>query len=172
MESGRTLLNITHPASRKSSGHYLPPIHVQSWPKVKSGKVVVCLNIAQNNSSSLLEVISDHNLPQFTWKVDHLGSRKSYLVIIIPTWYEMMTKSVIRSSWSQVEHCSKSLIWPLGSHIWSLFAPIHMKSLQKVKSGKVVVSSNIAQNNSSSLLEVISGHNLPQFTWKVDQKWN
>ena len=47
-----------------------------------------------------------------------------------------------------------------------------MKSLQKVKSGKVVVGSNIAQNNSSSLLEVISGHNLPQFTYKVDKNLN
>ena len=53
-----------------------------------------------------------------------------------------------------------------------------MKSLQKVKSGKVVVGSNIAQNNSSSLLEVISeeevisGHNLPQFTYKIDKNLN
>ena len=39
---------------------------------------------------------------------------------------------------------------PIGSHIWSLFAPIHMKNWPKVKLGKVQVGSNIAQNHSSS----------------------
>ena len=29
---------------------------------------------------------------------------------------------------SQFKHCSKSLIWSLGSRIWLLFASIHMKS--------------------------------------------
>ena len=38
------------------------------------------------------------------------------------------TKSEIISSWSWFKHCSESLIYPIGSHIWSLFAPIHMKS--------------------------------------------
>ena len=47
-----------------------------------------------------------------------------------------------------------------------------MKSWPKVKSGKVVVGSNIAKNDLSSLLEVISGHNSPQFTWKFDQNCN
>ena len=59
-----------------------------------------------------------------------------------------------------------------SSSPWSLFAPIHMKSWPKVKLGKVQVGSNIAQNQSSSPYEVISGHYLPQFTWKVDQNWN
>ena len=36
-----------------------------------------------------------------------------------------------------VKHCSKSLIWPLGSHIWSLFAQIHMKSWPKSKLGQI-----------------------------------
>ena len=60
----------------------------------------------------------------------------------------------------------------MGSHIWSLFAPIHMKSWPKVKLGQVQVGSNIAQNHSSSQKEVISGHYWLQFTWKVNQKWN
>ena len=47
-----------------------------------------------------------------------------------------------------------------------------MKSWPTVKSGQVGVSSNIAQNHLSSLLQVISGDYLPQFTWKVDQKLN
>ena len=34
----------------------------------------------------------------------------------------------------------------LGSHIWSLFAQMHMKSWRKYKLGQVEVSSNIAQN--------------------------
>ena len=34
------------------SGHYLPPIHMKSWPKVKLGQVQVGSNVAQNHSSS------------------------------------------------------------------------------------------------------------------------
>ena len=37
------------------------------------------------------------------------------------------------------------------------------ESLPKVKLGQVEVGSNIAQNHSSSLQKVISGHYLPQF---------
>ena len=44
-----------------------------------------------------------------------------------------------------------------------------MKSRAKLKLGQVGVGSNIAQYHSSSLYEVIFGHYLPQFTWKVDQ---
>ena len=76
------------------------------------------------------------------------------------------------SSSSRFEHCSESLIYPIRSHIWSLFTPIHMKSWPKVKLGQVQVGSNIAQNHSSNPYEVISDHYLPQFTWKIDQKWN
>ena len=60
--------------------------------------------------------------------------------------HEKLTKSLIVSSWSQFEH------------IWSLFAPIHMKGSPKSKLGQVGVGSNIAQNHSSSPYEVISGH--------------
>ena len=49
------------------------------------------------------------------------------------------------------KHCSKSLIWPLGSHIWSLFALIHMQIWPKSKLGQVVVGLNIIQNHSYSL---------------------
>ena len=67
------------------------------------------------------------------------------------------------------EDYSESLVWPLGSHIWSSFTQIHMKSWPKVKLGQVGVDSNTAQNHSSSPKEVISAHYLPQFTWKVDR---
>ena len=67
------------------------------------------------------------------------------------------------SSWSRFVHCLESLVWYIGGHIWSLFAPIHMKSLPKVKLGQIGVSSNIAQNHSSSPWEVISDHYLLQF---------
>ena len=46
------------------------------------------------------------------------------------------------------------------------------ESWPKVKLGQVGVRSNIAQNHSSSLLEVIYGHYLLQFICKVDQQWN
>ena len=39
-----------------------------------------------------------------------------------------------------------------------------------VKLGQVPVGLNIAQNHSSSPYEITSGHYLPQFTCKVDQK--
>ena len=65
---------------------------MKSRPKVKLGQVEVGSNIAQNHSSS--------------------SYIKSYLVIICPNSYEKLTKSEIRSSWSQFEHCSKSLVKP------------------------------------------------------------
>ena len=89
-------------------------------------------------------------LPQFTWKVDQnrnkvkfesvrtllritcLGHRKSNLVIICPNSHKKLIKSEIRSILSRFEHCSESLIYPIGSHIWSLLAPIHTKSWPKV----------------------------------------
>ena len=43
-----------------------------------------------------------------------------------------------------------------------------MKSLPKVKLGKVQIGSNIAQNHSSS--PVISGHSLPQIHMKSYEK--
>ena len=66
--------------------------------------------------------------------------------------YANFTKIEIRSSLSWFEHCSESLIWPIGSHIWSLFGPIHMKTRAKVNLGQIQVCSNIAQNHSSGPL--------------------
>ena len=98
--------------------------------------------------------------------------RELYLVIICPNAHAKFTKSEIRSGWSRFEHCSQPLVQPIASHVWSLVAPMHMKSIAKVKLCQVEVSSNIAHNHSSSPYEIISGHYLPQFIWKVDQKWN
>ena len=61
-------------------------------------------------------------------KITQLAPWKSFLVIMGPDLHAKFTKSVIRSSWSGVEHCSKSHVKPLGSHIWSLLVPIHTKS--------------------------------------------
>ena len=49
--------------------------------------------------------------------------------------HKKFSKINIRSSWSRFEHCSESLIYPLGSHTCSLFAPFHMESWPKVKLG-------------------------------------
>ena len=76
---------------------------MKSLPKAKLSQVGVGLNIAQNHFSSPYDVISGHYLPPFTF-----------------------TKSEIRLSWSRFEHCSESLVYPIGSHVWSLFAAIHM----------------------------------------------
>ena len=45
-----------------------------------------------------------------------------------------------------------------------------MKIWPKSKVGQIGVGSNIAQNHSSSLQAVLSGHYLLQFTCKIDQK--
>ena len=111
---------------------------MKSWPKSKLGQVGVGSNIAQNHSSSPQEGISGH--------------------IICPNSYEKLIKGEIRLSWSQFEHCSKSLIQPLGNHIWSLFASMHMKSSPKSKLGKVGVGSNILQNHSAIIMVNLNFH--------------
>ena len=85
----------------------------------------------------------------------------------------------IKFTKSQFKHCSKSLIWSLGSHV--IICPNSCERLTKCeirsncsrfkhwpksKLGKVGDGSNIAQNHSSSLQEVLSRHYLPQFTYK------
>ena len=143
LESGRALLKITHLATRESYLVIICPIHMKSWPQVKSGQVGIGSNIAQNHSSSLQKVISGHYLPEFIWRVDqkwnpvtlleitHLASWKSYLVVICHNSHEKLTK--IRSSWIQFEHSSESLLYPIGSHICS-----HEK-LTKSEIGKVII---------------------------------
>ena len=125
----------------------------------------------------IIGFLATDNLPKVSFKhcsnslKDICALGKSYLVITCPNSYEKLTKSEIRSNWSRFRHCSKSFIYPLGSHIRSLFAPIHMTSWPK-SLVQVGVGSNIAQNHSSSQYEVLSGHYLPQFTCKVDQNQN
>ena len=69
------------------------------------------------------------------------------MAIIGPNSHEKLTKSEIRSSWSRFKHSSESLVYPIGSHICSLSAPIHTKSRPNVKLGQVGVGWNIAQNH-------------------------
>ena len=45
---------------------------------------------------------------------------------------------------------SESLVSPMGSHIWSLFAQTHMQSSPKLKLGQIGAGFNITQNQSSS----------------------
>ena len=132
LKSVQTLLRIICLADRKS---YVP-IHVKSWPKVKSGKVGVGSNIAQNRLFSPLEVICDHYMSQFMSKVDQkrnwvklksvqtlliiacLANRKSYVVIIYANACEKLTKSENVSSWSRFKYCSK--VWKFYQK-WNLF---------------------------------------------------
>ena len=100
-------------------------------------------------------------------KSTHLASKKSYLVIIGPNSYAKLTKGETGYIGVGSNIAQNHSFSPLGIHIWSLLAPIHMKSWPKWKLGKVGVGSNIAQNHSSSLYEVISVHYLPK---KVDKK--
>ena len=128
--------------------------------KVKLGQVGVCSNIVQNHLHGLKEVICAHYWPQFTWTVDQKCNyvklesirkflritrppfRKSYLFIFYPNSHDKLTKCKIRSSWCRFKHCSESLTWPLGSHIRSLVAQIHIESWPKLKLGQVDFHSN------------------------------
>ena len=95
------------------------------------------------------------------FRIIYLAHIKSYLVIMCPNSYAKLVKRKIRSKSSRFRHYSKSLIWPIWSHIWSLFVPIHMQSWSNVKLGQNQVGSDIAQNHSPGLYEVISGNYLP-----------
>ena len=155
-ESVWTLLRITCLVHRKS---YLVTTDPNSHAKLTKCEIRQSWSRFEHCSESLIcslqKVISGHYLPQFTWQVNEkwnlvklqliqtlvritrLVHRKSYLVIICPNSHEKLTKSEIMSSWSRFEHCSESLIWAIGSHIWKLFSPIHMKSWPKVKWGRI-----------------------------------
>ena len=118
--------------------------HKAISPKSATLNFCEVLNFGQHHIGTFFK--RSTYLPQYTYKVyqnqnqvkfrsvqtllriTHLAHRKSYLVIICPNSHEKLTKSEIRSSSSRFEHCSESLIQPIGSHIWSLFVPIHMKS--------------------------------------------
>ena len=111
LESIRTLLRIICLSHRKS---YLLIICPNSYEKV----------IQKCNQVKL-------KLVRILLRFTRLAHRMSYLVIVCSNSHEKLTKGVIRSSWSRFEHCSESLIYPMGSHICSLFAPIHIKVDQK-----------------------------------------
>ena len=74
---------------------------MKSWPEMKSGKVVVGSNIAQNNSSSPnSHETSDQTLGQVgsssTYlRITHLSNRKSYMFIICLNSYEKLSESAI-----------------------------------------------------------------------------
>ena len=151
MSSVGTLLQITYLTSRKA---YLVIMCLNSYEtltKIKLGQVGVGSNIA---------------------KITLIASRKSYMANICPNTSNKLTKSELRSSWSRFEHLSKSLFNPLGSHIWSLFAPIHMTSWPKSKLDKVGVGSNIAQNHSSAHMKSYLIIICPKYKWKVIQNWS
>ena len=101
-------------------------------------------------------------LAWFTYIYPHLPLICPYLVIFtlncpnLPI-YAMFTLHIYSSS-NTAPLCkmlkqSENESWrithlAIGSHIWSLLAPIHMKSWPKVKLGKVQVGPNIARSHS------------------------
>ena len=68
---------------------------------------------------------------------------------------ELSRDKKIMSSARQFKHFSKSQIERLGSRIWSLLYPIHMKSWSKITLGKLIC---LASRKSS-------GNYWPKFTW-------
>ena len=65
---------------------------------------------------------------------------------------------------SKQEHPRESIVETQGLH-QDGFSSLSYNGMKFSNCG-----SNIAQNHSSSLQEVISGHYLPQFTYKIDQR--
>ena len=128
------------------------PVHMKSWPNVKSSQLEVSLILLKITHLASWKSLSGHYFPQFIWKVYQSWNqvklesvrtlrkitrpvhRKSFPVNTCPNSHEKLTKGEIMSSWCRFEHCSEPL--PIGSHIWSLFSPIHMKSWPKVKLGQ------------------------------------
>ena len=51
--------------------------------------------------------------------------------------------------------------------MWSLFVPVHVKILPKVKLDQVEIDSNIAKNHFHSSQEVISAHYLHKFIGQI-----
>ena len=115
---------------------------------------------------------SGHYFTQCIWKVDqnrnkvkfesvrtllkitHLASRKSYLVIICPNSYEKLTKIEFRSSWTLFEHCSKSLISPIGSHL----VIICSNSYEQLTKSKIKSSLFGFEHCSKSLIHRLGSH--------------
>ena len=105
--------------------------------------------LLKNHSSSLQQSLSEINAltksksRSIASQITNPAYRKTYLVVISPNSYQRLTTSNIRSSWSRFKLSSKSLLQPLESHIWPLYAPIDMQNLPKSKLGQVVVRSNM-----------------------------
>ena len=57
----------------------------------------------------------------------------------------------------------------MSSHVWSLFTPKSHETWTRSAIKAIGLGLDIAQNHFSIPYEVISGHYLPKFTWKVDQ---
>ena len=111
-----------------------------------------CRDLIFNEGIRLLNM-ADTSLYRFTLISTFEVIQRLYLIwrviyVTVLFTHKKLSKINIRSSLSRFVHCSESLIYPLGSHIWSLFAPIHMKSWPKVKLGKVQVGLNIARSHS------------------------
>ena len=64
-------------------------------------------------------------------RITCLADRKSYVIIICASSCQKLTKSEIGSSWSPFEHCSESLLYPTGSHMWSYMWQFMWKVDQK-----------------------------------------
>ena len=108
----------------------------------------------QNTTVHVEFIIKNLHLEESNWKATdvtilllkyHLINKQEAYPAFIISFLD--TKKNTKSSNIAQNH-SPGL---LGSNIWSLFGPIHMKSWQKSKLGQVGVGLNIAQNHSSSL---------------------
>ena len=90
----------------------------------KSYQIIICPNSYVGQKRKLVGVSSN------------ISQNESHLVIILPNSYEKLTKSEIRSNWN----CSKSLISPLESNIWLLFAPIHTHKVGVSGASKMITN--------------------------------
>ena len=138
MESLRKLFKIIHLASR-IYGHYSPQFTLE----------VDQFKLYQVGVSITLLIVTN------------LVHIKSYLVIICPNHRTNLLS--MKLEFESVRTLLK-ITHLVSRKSYQGICPIHMKSLSQVKSGQVGVGMNIVQIHSSGLLEVISGHYLPQFT--------
>ena len=82
------------------------------------------------------------------WLAATLGLFFQKIHLFTPIHIQSWPKIKIRSSLGQFKHCSGITHLAIGSHIWSLFAPIHMK----VDKSEIRSSSSRFEHCSESLI--------------------
>ena len=120
--SVRTLLRITHLAHRKSYLVIICPNSHEKLTKSETRRLCVLANTKLYHRNLLLWISM-----KFWILVSTTLGLFSKDPPIYPNTHTKFTKIKIRSSLGQFKHCSASLIYHIGSHIWSFTWKVDQK---------------------------------------------